>query len=1528
MKKYFLLIIILVIADLFIIQEKMIASIPPHPRVLQMIKDGKIPLPYHLAKPQEAIMRGINAPFNRNIIDPIKSNKSIEEMTQLRALVILVRFTDNPSHVQPVFFDSLTFGKNGSTLRNYFNEVSYNTIDIVTVDFPSNIGWINAPQTYSYYVNNQNGFGSYPQNAQKLAEDVVAAVNGVVDFSLYDNDHDSYVDALFIVHAGPGAEYTGNGADIWSHAWGTYSPQYVDGVYVQRYSMEPEYWSTPGDMTCGVYAHEAGHAVFGLPDLYDYDYDSQGLGRWSLMAGGSWNGNLGNSPAHPDAWSRYKMGLLSPIDLHRDSVSIGIPAVNSSGVVYRLWTEGVYTNEYFLIENRQRVGYDTYLPGSGLCIYHVDEYQYNNNGQWYPGYTSYGHYRVALEQADGQWDLEKNNSYGDNGDPFPGSTGNRTFNYTSTPNSRSYTDQQTSVSVSNISDAGSIMWADLSVQIIPPNIEVSPLSIEGSIAAGDTLRSTVTIKNTGDGELIYSIPLINQVVAANKKSGANISGIKGGGPDAFGYRWVDSRDTNGTQFAWIDISTIGTELHLVPYGSSGYLPIGFNFPFYDSIFSKVSVNATGFISFTADGFWVPIFDVCPSEWNPPSIIAILAADLNPRGPCYYYSDTTNGRFIIQFNEWSKYNVDTAMYTMEIILNKDGRIKFQYLYMANGLMGMKGIQNQQRNIGLNVNPYYPGPVENYAVEILLIPDWVAASPSQGTVAPGDSEKITLTFDSNVEVPSLHEGNIFIVNNDPDESSVPISLSYTVRDEPNISLSLSDIDFGTIYYNELATYNLLVRNVGSQPLSVSSIISGNVDLSVDSLSYWLPPKSSRLVKLNLIPSHADDFTSFITINSNDVVEPSITLAVKAIVEFRPKFVFTPTPIQFTLPRGDSSSASLVIANEGLGSLEVQLQSDGREYAIGTIENAWDTRGSIVGNIYTFSSIQILDEYQTLLKLSMPQEVAFAIYESTTKSGIYKRQWQSIVTIDDTTMKYVSSGYVNFLLQPNRYYYFSIGFSWDARFYLSAMPAQPEFGKVEGGSIHSAYPPTEELSIQPNSKIQIQKLTLSSSVISDILPRSSTISPGSSDTFNISIKALAKFGLHETNIKINSNDPDYPVVLVPTSLNISGLLHKYDLGWNIFSIPFRVPDFSKQALFSNISTPAFEYRNGYTIRETLQVGKAYWINLPDQYTSIIQGDVVTNDTLDLKQGWNLIGSLSYNTPRQSLSAILPMQVLSSLIGFSGSEGYYNSDTIESCQGYWLKVSTDGRIVIKSENDNQILAKNSGIDDKYLTLGLKTEDENIARLNFIDADKNIRTLFFSLNEDEIDLDKYDLPPVPPQPTFDVRYSSQKNIASFVNSDKIPIVISGGKTPILIEWSGWDVDADIVLKISDREVALHGEGNLLVEDLQSDRIILSKRNKLLPQYYELQQNHPNPFNPSTVIRYQLPVESKVIMKIYNMIGQEMCTLVDEIQDAGFKVVEWNSTNISSNPIASGVYFYKLEAIPIADPVDPYMQVRKMIIMK
>lgn len=414
-------------------------SMPRHARISEMIHLGKInPIEMNSIL-QDDVERGLNQPTG--VIS--KTNRS----GSWKALAILVHFNDHSSSVNASFFDNLIFGTSTGTVNHYYQTVSYGNLDIVTLDLPSSTGWFTAPQNYSYYVNNNYGLGYYPQNAQKLAEDVINLADNAVDYSKYDNDGDGYADALFIIHSGTGAEYSGSNQDIWSHKWWTHSVLNLDGVNLWEYTMEPEFWDTPGDMTLGVFCHELGHMLFDLPDLYDTDDDSEGLGNWSLMAGGSWNGpnSLGGSPAFPDAYSHIRMGYVSPAIIESNMTNVSIPAKESSATVYKLWKYAQSGAQYFLVENRQQTSYDSYLPGNGLLIFHVETATGNQNNQWYPGHTSYGHYLVALEQADGDYDLEQNLNRGDSGDPYAGSANNRTFDENSDPDSKDYNGNKTYV---------------------------------------------------------------------------------------------------------------------------------------------------------------------------------------------------------------------------------------------------------------------------------------------------------------------------------------------------------------------------------------------------------------------------------------------------------------------------------------------------------------------------------------------------------------------------------------------------------------------------------------------------------------------------------------------------------------------------------------------------------------------------------------------------------------------------------------------------------------------------------------------------------------------------------------------------------------------------------------------------------------------------------------------------------------------------------------------------------------------------
>lgn len=526
---------------------------PPHPDLKARIESGEIEAP--------PFLKNYNALRAQGVCDKCISNapgklmksaaggagaQSSSAATVFRALAILVDFSDQTSSVNAAFFDTMLFSTNSGTMHDYYSEISYGQLDLVTVNLPSSLDWTRAPQTYAYYTNAKNGTGPYPQNSQQLTEDLIDAIDGLVDFSKYDNDSNGFVDVLTIVHTGPGAEFTGSPNDIWSHKWAIV-PRQKDGVWISDFTIQPEYWSAPGDLTIGVYAHELGHG-FGLTDLYDTDNSSWGNGRWSLMAGGSWNGpgNLGSSPAHPDPWSRIKMGMATSTNITSNTNGYSLPSVEAGSNIYRLWTGGGASSEYFLVENRQRTGYDSYLPGDGLLIWHIDESKSNNTAEWYPGNIGSGNYMVALEQADGLWNMEKKVDLGSVADPFSVNTGATDFSPSSTPNSNAYSGVTTFVAVQNISASGGTMTADLSVSLaaglgdpdpnLPDNFELyqnypNPFNPSTNISfhLPKTSHTTVTVYNSL-GQIVDVIangilPAGNNVVVwdGSNKNGTPVS---------------------------------------------------------------------------------------------------------------------------------------------------------------------------------------------------------------------------------------------------------------------------------------------------------------------------------------------------------------------------------------------------------------------------------------------------------------------------------------------------------------------------------------------------------------------------------------------------------------------------------------------------------------------------------------------------------------------------------------------------------------------------------------------------------------------------------------------------------------------------------------------------------------------------------------------------------------------------------------------------------------------------------------------
>jgi immune inhibitor A len=368
---------------------------------------------------------------------PSRASKARPTTGTLQCLVLLVDFADNPGQRPPQEFKNMLFSKGQvptGSMREFYAENSYGQTDLEG----DVVGWLRLPQPYSYYVNGENGTGNYPTNAQKMAEDALALAAQKVNLANFDTDGDGYIDGLFVVHAGGGAEADPNKATragkIWSHQYHLSKTFVSNGTKAYAYCTEPE------DGRVGVFSHEFGH-MLGLPDLYDTTYASEGVGVWCVMGGGSWLGG-GDTPGHFCAWSKSRLGWIQPKVVKKPaSLSLGPVETDKNGV-YRLWSKGKDGQEYFLIENRRRVGFDKKLPAEGLLIWHVDDAEHNND---HPGA-----YWVGLIQADGDQDLEKNRNDGDGGDVYPGTSKNKAFGPATTPPSRDQLGQPTGVAVTSI----------------------------------------------------------------------------------------------------------------------------------------------------------------------------------------------------------------------------------------------------------------------------------------------------------------------------------------------------------------------------------------------------------------------------------------------------------------------------------------------------------------------------------------------------------------------------------------------------------------------------------------------------------------------------------------------------------------------------------------------------------------------------------------------------------------------------------------------------------------------------------------------------------------------------------------------------------------------------------------------------------------------------------------------------------------------------------------------------------------------
>jgi hypothetical protein len=343
---------------------------------------------------------------------------------------------------------------------------------------------------------------------------------------------------------------------------------------------------------------------------------------------------------------------------------------------------------------------------------------------------------------------------------------------------------------SNDPDSPEMVFNLTGTAVEPPVIGTTPSSVDYSVSPGENGSTVLTVNNSGGSALDFTASAVfgragsvnyDYTPHEKGKPDMNVGGRGAGGPDMFGYSWMDSDEAGGPVYSWNDISATGVLAFSDGDDSShGPFALGFDFEFYGQTFNSVLLCSNGFISFTDSA--APYSNgMIPDPSSPMNMIAPFWDDLNPAdgGDCYYMQDGND--FIIQYEAFVPYGGAGGPYTFEVILSADGSIKYQYKTMSDPLDGATiGIQNGDGTDGLLIAYNAPYIHDSMAIWIGTETPWMSIDTSVGTVPAGGSFDITIDFASAELDLGEYLGSIMINSNDPMTPMLTVPVSLSVSD----------------------------------------------------------------------------------------------------------------------------------------------------------------------------------------------------------------------------------------------------------------------------------------------------------------------------------------------------------------------------------------------------------------------------------------------------------------------------------------------------------------------------------------------------------------------------------------------------------------------------------------------------------------------------------------------------------------------------------------------------------------------------
>ncbi|MFN0158127.1 MAG: S8 family serine peptidase [Bacteroidota bacterium] len=949
-----------------------------------------------------------------------------------------------------------------------------------------------------------------------------------------------------------------------------------------------------------------------------------------------------------------------------------------------------------------------------------------------------------------------------------------------------------------------------------------------------------------------------------------------GGPDPFGYEWIDSDEPGGPIFNWVDITGVGTSIPSTQWVSSTGtanaddgktdLALPFAFPFYGTDYTSLKLVTNGWLSFeTSSTLTSYINSPIPSTGTAAPNLAVYPwwddQDLRTSGTVHYYHDAANSRFIIQYTNVPHYGTtEPGVYTYQVILYENGSMLCQYLSMQQTLTSATiGIENADGTMGLQVVHSAAYMHDNLAI-LFHLPDapWISENPTSGTIPPSSIQDITVEFNAGgLTAGTNYSANIFLEAQHPDVEgayTIPASLSIELADSAVLIVNKGSITYPATQINTTRHDTIIARNGGLQTLSISSITSTHAHFAVSPASMTLAPSESAAVAVSYTPLLVGADTGRVLLVSNSQGSSHISVILSGNALAAPDINVTPTALGDTLQTGASSTAIFSVTNTAAPPSSLLLVSLSESASWLSVSPSADTLAAGESQLFTVSfeatglPIGVVNADITITSNdpSTPSSVVSCLLDvrggpviSVSPDSLFRAMGVGSTATDTIVIRNAGAS--------------------DLTWTIADVPAPSADGNNGGDPRYPVfYGPSGELY---------------------------GMMKGDPDVYQGPAVTEGQGGPDGAGYRwIDSDEPSGPVFnwvdISSTGTLIdensawvaTGTFNAYDEGYISIPLPFPFQ------FYDNTYSSAYISSNGLLM---------FQIPTANNFTNAAIPTAAGPSDNFIAPFWDDLQVSGVSKVYYGMSGTDFVMQWVDIHRYNGTVPNYTFEII---------LKPGGQIIVQylamSINGGTLTSHSTGIENQNGSIGLQ--------MAFNPATAYIHNNLAVLVYRDISW----LSESPTQGT--IAPGDSTRVAVTYNTTGMP----AGSYLGYLEISSNDLNSSPTLIPVRMDVAVG----------------VTEAKPGIPEAFELVQNYPNPFNPTTRIEFGLPEAAEVTLRVFDLLGREVRLLAEGNQNAGYFSAEWDGRNMNGSPVSSGMYFYRLEARSVSGQV--FTSLRKMMLMK